>query len=94
MNEMLRKHYLVRFNRKSGRIDTTMEALGFATLKLWGIQNTTGGKDTIVFDAETGKIAAYYEGTAAGEMPIIDEPDDENIEKYCSGLLEALNAEI
>lgn len=88
MNE-LRKYYLVRFSRKTGKIDTSLEALGSAQLKWWGLTNTTKTKDTIVFDKETGEIAAYYEGT--GDFPKIYE-DGGNIEDYCEGLLEAINS--
>ncbi len=88
----LKKHYLVKFSRKSGKIDITMEALGNATLKLWALQNTSKGKDTIIFEKETGKIIAYFEGN--GDFPKEVEIDEnENIEDYCKGLLAELNKE-
>lgn len=86
-NKMLEVYYLVRFNRKSGKIDTTLEATGSAMLKMWGLHNTTKSKDTIVFNKETGEIVAYYEGT--GDFPKIHK-EAGNIEDYCSGLLEAI----
>ena len=59
----MKTFYLVRFNRKTGKIDTTMTAYGKALLNYWALQNTTKTKDTIVFD-EDGYVTAYYEGTA------------------------------
>lgn len=86
----LRTYFLVRFNRKSGKIDTTLEGIGVGMLKLWGLQNTTKSKDTIVFDKLTGEIVAYYEGT--GDFPkVLDLDPFENIEDYCEGMLEAIN---
>ena len=86
MNE-LRTHYLVRFSRKTGKIDTSLEALGNALLRMWALQNTTKGKDTIIFDKETGEIVEYLEGT--GDFPKITKGG--NIREYCEGLLEAIN---
>lgn len=83
----LRKYFLVRFSKKTGKIDTSLEGIGKGMLKLWALQNTTKTKDTIVFDKETGEIEAYYEGT--GDFPKITKGG--NIEDYCIGLLEAIN---
>lgn len=85
----LKKYYCVRFNRKSGKIDVTLEGLGKAMLNLWALQNTTKKtQDSIVFEKETGDVVSYYEGT--GDFPKIIKEDLGNIEKYCPGLLEAL----
>ena len=88
---MANKWYLVRFSKKTGKIDTTMECeSGFAMLKLWGLTKTTKSKDSIVFDNE-GKVIAYYEGT--GDFPKISEPENETVDMYCEGLLEAITKE-
>lgn len=62
----LRKYGLVRFSTKTGRVDTAMTALGHALLQLWGLQNTTKTKTTIIFDLETGVIRFRYTGTVDG----------------------------
>ena len=90
----LKTCYLVRFNRKSGKIDTTMSALGKGLLQLWALQNTKAKtKDTIIFD-EDGEVLTYYEGT--GDFPEVTrygENTEEGIhfiDEFCEGLLEAV----
>ena len=53
---------LVRFSKKSGKVDTCMSAMGTAMLSLWGLQNTTKTKITAIFDLEDGKVIEEYEG--------------------------------
>lgn len=90
----LKTCYLVRFNRKTGKIDTTMQALGKALLQMWALQNTTAKtKDTIIFD-EDGEVITYYEGT--GDFPDITKYGEGTaegihfIDEFCEGLLEAV----
>lgn len=88
----LKKYYLCRFTRRTGKIDTCLEARGRGLLKLWALQNTTKAKDTIVFD-EDGWVDTYYEGT--GDFPEITEYGEKkkdgvaHIDLFCEGLLEA-----
>lgn len=85
---MLPTYYLVRFNRKTGTIDTSLECKSSAMMKLWALHNTTKTKDTIIFNKETGEIIVYYEGTE--DFPKIYE-NGGNIEEYCEGILKAIN---
>ena len=89
-NNVLKRYFLVRFNRRTGKIDTSMNAWGNALLRLWALQNTTAkSKDTIVFD-EDGWIHTYYEGT--GDFPKVTEYYKLgfiHISTFCVGLLEA-----
>ena len=85
----MKTFYLVRFSRKTGKIDTTMEALSSAMLSLWALQNTTKTKDVIIFD-EDGIIESYYEGTAEGFPKVLKECKGEHLDQYCEGLLEAI----
>ena len=84
------EYVLVRFSKKTGRIDTTFTALGKGMLNMWALQNTTKTKDTIVFERVTGIIDRYYEGT--GDFPKVIK-DAGNIQDYCEGLLEEINKE-
>lgn len=84
----MKTFYLVRFNRKSGKIDTTIKALGTGLLKMWALQNTTKTKDTIIF-GDDGIVEAYFEGT--GDFPKISK-GGEHVDTYCKGLLEAVLA--
>ena len=88
----LKTYCLVRFARKSGKIDTSLEGLGTGMLRLWALQNTTKTKDTIIFEKKTGRVCWYYEGTASG-FPKIDDVELGHIDDYCPDLLEAINAE-
>ena len=56
-------HVLFRVNKKSGAIDTTMTALGSATLNAWALMNTGRTKDCFVFERESGKLVYRAEGT-------------------------------
>ena len=86
--EGLTVYYLVRFNRRTGKIDTTMDAYGKGLLCMWALHNTTKAKDTIIFD-ENGIVAVYYEGT--GDFPKAIKGDGvDHIDNYCEGLLEAV----
>lgn len=91
---MMKRYYLVRFSKKTGKIDTSMSALGKALLQLWALQNTTTKtKDTIIFD-EDGWVSSYYEGN--GDFPNITKYKDddrlEHIDDYCKGLLEEVKS--
>ena len=83
----LKMHCLVRFTRRTGKIDTSMEGLGTGMLRLWALQNTTKTKDTIIFEKDTGNVCWYYEGT--GDFPKIYEDDLGHIDDYCPGMHEA-----
>ena len=90
----LKTYCLVRFARRSGKIDATLEGLGSGMLRMWALQNTTKTKDTIIFEKDTGIVCWYYEGT--GEFPKIMDYEKENlgnIEDYCQGLLAAVQEE-
>lgn len=82
-------HCLVRFNRRTGKIDTTLEAVGSAQLKLWALSNCTKTKDIIIFNKTNGNCVMYLEGT--GDFPKIFEEELGNIESYCPGLLAVVN---
>lgn len=88
----LKTYCLVRFARKSGKIDTTLEGCGSGLLRMWALQNTTKTKDTIIFEKDTGKVDWYYEGTASG-FPKIDNENLGHIDDYCKGLLAVMQSE-
>ena len=76
---------LIRFSRRSGKVDTTLEGLGNAALRLWALQNTTKTKDTIIFNKATGEVVYYFEGTEG--YPKMFDQGLGNIDDYCPGLL-------
>ena len=84
----LKTYCLLRFTRKSGKIDTSLEGIGSGMLRMWALQNTTKTKDTIIFEKDTGYVCWYYEGT--GDFPKISEDDLGHIDDYCPGMLKAV----
>ena len=64
----------VRFNKKTGKIDTTLTGLGNAMLQLWALQNTTKTKASIVFDLEERKPVMECVGTADGFPEVCKDP--------------------
>ena len=85
----LKTYCLVRFSRRTGKVDKTLEGLGSGLLRLWALQNTTKTKDTIICEKDTGRVCWYYEGNSSG-MPHIYDEDNGHIDDYCPGLHEAL----
>ena len=65
MNE-IKRYGLVRYSRKTGRVDTALTGIGCGMLQLWGLQQTTKTKETVIFELETGLIRSRYTGTADG----------------------------
>ena len=89
--EELKRYWLCRFNRRTGKIDTTLSGLGRGMIQLWALQNTTAkSKDTIIFD-EDGWVHSYYEGT--GDFPKITKykEGEQHVNDFCEGLLDTLN---
>ena len=73
-DNLLGIYVLFRFSKKTGKIDTTMTAMGIALLKMWALQNTTKTKNTYIFDRESGKCAFAVQG--ADFFPKIIKPED------------------
>lgn len=84
----LKKCYMVRFSKKTGKVDKTMSAWGSALLQLWVLQNTPKTKDALIFD-EDGNVIAYCEGNESG-FPSLSTSGCGVIDDYCPGLLEVL----
>ena len=85
----MEKFICLRFGRKSGKIDKSLEGLGCGMLQLWALQNTTKTKDTVIFSAETGKIKMYVEGRE-GFPEVQKDMENRNIEELCPGILAAV----
>lgn len=81
---------LVKFNRNSGKIITSMTGYGTALMRLWVIQNgLTKTQDCVIFNLQSGEIAYYFEGKGKQEFPLpCEDLEVTNIEELCPGLLE------
>ena len=88
---MLQKHALLRFSKKTGKIDTTMTGLGTGMMKLWALQNTTSSKMCFIVNLETGLIVYQTTGTKDG-FPDVKENNLGHIDDVCEGLWEVLVA--
>lgn len=72
MDGKLTVHVLFRFNKRSGKIDTTMTSLGFAMLQMWALQNTPKTKRCLIFERDTGLLVFDCEGNSVSEFPQIN----------------------
>lgn len=86
------KYYGVLFNRKSGKIIKSIEALSSALLKMYALQgNISATRDYVVFNGTTGEIVFYCEGKKNDSPTICRDMEGMNIEMLCAGLLDAVN---
>ena len=70
----LHNYGLVRFSKKTGKIDTTMTALGRGVIQLWALQNTTKTKATVIVDIDERTVFSEYSGTADGFPEVRKDP--------------------
>lgn len=75
MNE-LHNYGLVRFSQKTGKIDTTMTAMGKGLIQMWGLQNTAKNKVCVIVDINERRTVAEYVGTPDG-FPEVRKSKDE-----------------
>lgn len=57
---------LVRYSKKTGKVDTCMTGCLSSMMKAWALQNTTKTKICEVFELSTGIITARFTGTKDG----------------------------
>ena len=88
----LHKYGLVRFSKKTGKIDLTMTALGVGMMQLWALQNTMSSKACIIIDLDSRSVYAEFEG-ASGGFPVIRKKPEEFIYEFPEELVEHLIAE-
>ena len=88
----LDKYYLVRFARKTGKINLIMESLGSAQLRFVALTKTTKACDCIIFNGITGAVVFYTEYDKSG-FPKVTNDGLGHIDKYCPELLAELQKE-
>lgn len=84
---------LVRFSKKTGKIDTTMTAIGNGLLQLWALQNTTKSKATVIVDIDERKTLSEYIGTADG-FPDIRKSEEEFEFNFPEELFDIMDEEV
>lgn len=72
----LHNYGLIRFSKKTGKIDTTMTAIGRGMIQLWALQNTTKTKASVIVDIDERKVFSQYVGTADGFPKVNKDPED------------------
>ena len=72
----LHNYGLIRFSKKSGKIDTTMTGIGKGMIQLWALQNTTKTKACVIVDINERRVIAEYVGTADGFPEVRKDPDE------------------
>ncbi len=73
---MLHKYGLIRFSKKTGKIDTTMTAIGRGLIQMWALNNTPQTKACVIVDLDTREVFAEYDGAPGGFPEIRKSPDD------------------
>ena len=63
-------HVLFRFSTKTGKIDTTMTALGSALLTAWALHHTPKTKTCIIIERSSGNVIFEATGHPNG-FPLI-----------------------
>lgn len=74
--DKLHNYGLARFSKKTGKIDTTMTALGKGVIQLWALQNTTKTKACVIVDIDERKVVSEYIGTEEGFPEWVKNPDE------------------
>lgn len=72
----MKEYILFRCSKKTHVIDKCLEGIGTGVINLWGLQNTTPGKYTLVCEKDTGKVIRKYIGNKSGFPDIIKDPDE------------------
>lgn len=76
MSDTLHNYGLIRFSKRTGKIDTTMTAIGKGMIQLWALQNTPNSKACVLCDIDERKVIAEYLGTPDGFPKITKDPED------------------
>lgn len=84
-HEIMCPYVLFRCSKKTGKVDTTMTALGRAMLEMWALQNTTKTKQCFVINGVTGRIVYATQGTANG-FPKVKKGTDEKELPLCTDI--------
>lgn len=91
--ENIHNYGLVRFSKKTGKIDTTMTAIGKGLIQLWALQNTTKSKACVIIDIDERKTVSEYIGTADG-FPDIRKQEEEFEFNFPDELYDILQEEV
>lgn len=67
---------LVRFNKKTRKIDTVMTAIGKGLIQLWAFQNTSKNTACAIVDIDERRIVSEYIGTKDGFPKVQKNPDE------------------
>ena len=62
MSNELKLCVLFRASKKTGKIDTTITALGHGLLSAWGLRNCTKSKMVLICERDTGKVLYVMHG--------------------------------
>lgn len=81
---------LIRFSKRTGKIDMTMTGHGKGMLELWALQNTTKSKACVIVDIDTKETVIEYIG--ASDFPEVRKSDFEYALPL--GLLEIFEDEV
>ena len=71
---------LLRFSKKTGKVDKTMTGIGTAMMRMWALNNTPKTKATIIIERDTGKVLFLAQGT--GDFPKVKDKNLGTAEEF------------
>lgn len=70
-------YVLLRFSKKTGKIDTTMVGMGTALMRMWALNNTTKTKACFIVERDSGEIEFATYGTE--DFPKVKDSNEKRI---------------
>ena len=67
--ENLRNCILLRASKKTGKVDTTLTAIGSGLLSVWALKNCTKSKMILIIDSDTGEVIYFMQGNPNSDFP-------------------------
>ena len=83
----LKTYVLFRYKKSNRAIDTVLEGLGKAMLKMWALTNTTSSKESLIIEKDTGQVVYLVSGKR-GSPPEVKEKDLGTMKDYNLSIIE------
>ena len=74
--DKMHNYGLARFDKESGKINTSMTAIGRGVIQLWALQNTRENEACVIVDVDERMVFAEYVGTDDGLPDVRKNPKD------------------
>lgn len=74
--DKMHNYGLARFDKESGKINTSMTAIGRGVIQLWALQNTRENEACVIVDVDERMVFAEYVGADDGLPDVRKNPED------------------